>query len=60
MQAERQVRDIIGRIRSQLDFTARPSVAPTFAPAPAAPSASPTRAAARGLYSDYDLAGDIA
>jgi len=60
MQAERQVRDIIGRIRSQLDFTARPSVAPTFAPASATPSASPTRAAARGLYSDYDLAGDIA
>jgi hypothetical protein len=24
------------------------------------PSPSPTRAAARGLYSDYDMAGDIA
>jgi hypothetical protein len=60
MRAETQVRDIIGRIRSQLDFTARPSIAPMFAPASPAPAPSPTPAAARGLYSDYDVAGDIA
>jgi hypothetical protein len=57
---EKLIQDYIRRFEGLLGFTATPKISPMFAPAPAAPSVSPTRAAARGLYSDYDMAGDIA
>jgi hypothetical protein len=54
-----------------LNFSASPSITPKIAPAPAARGAkpmrgtapattpTPTRAAARGVYADYDNGGDL-
>jgi hypothetical protein len=57
---EKLIQDYIRRFQDLLGFSATPKISPMFAPAPTAPTMSPTRAAARGLYSDYDMAGDIA
>ena len=57
---EKLIQDYIRRFQDLLGFSATPKISPMFAPAPATPSPGTTRAAARGLYSDYDMAGDIA